>query len=486
MRLRRIGLLLAATLPAACDLAPPYEPPEIATPAAYKEESADWAAAKPQDEGPRGNWWQVFHDPALDALEDKVTAANQDLKVAVARFDEARADAQTAQADYYPTIDAAARSRASICPGASRIRCPREPAIISAWGSISATKIDVWGRVRNQAKAGADRGRSKRRRSRRGGAQPACRTGHGLLILRGYDAEQDVLDRTVQDYRKALDLTQARFKIGYAAKPDVSAAEAQFEGARTQATDTELKRANLEHAIAILTRRGTGRLQPAGADARRDAARDRSDAAYRAAGAATGHRCRRAPDCRRQCRYRRRARRLLPDLQSQHIVRRAVGDPRPAIQRAGRSLVLRPFGAGQSVRRRQARCAQRQARASYDEAVAQYRQTVLDAFGEVEDNLASLRLLAREHETQQAAVSAAADSTHQAGNLYSGGLETYYDVILAQNIELTARLSEVDIRTRRMTASVLLIKALGGGWHREDGLDPTNALRSAQAAAAAS
>jgi outer membrane protein, multidrug efflux system len=106
------------------------------------------------------------------------------------------------------------------------------------------------------------------------------------------------------------------------------------------------------------------------------------------------------------------------------------------------------------------------ARAAFDEAVAQYRQTVLDAYGEVEDNLASLRLLAREAETQQASATAAADATHQASNPYGGGLEAYYDVIQAQNIELAARLSLTDIQTRRMTSSVLLIKALGGGWQR--------------------
>jgi NodT family efflux transporter outer membrane factor (OMF) lipoprotein len=108
------------------------------------------------------------------------------------------------------------------------------------------------------------------------------------------------------------------------------------------------------------------------------------------------------------------------------------------------------------------------ARASYDETVAQYRQAVLNAYGEVEDNLTSLRLLAREAETQNAAVVAATESTTQASNLYSGGLDSYYKVILAQNIELAARLSDVDIRTRRMVAGVSLIKALGGGWRREN------------------
>jgi multidrug efflux system outer membrane protein len=135
----------------------------------------------------------------------------------------------------------------------------------------------------------------------------------------------------------------------------------------------------------------------------------------------------------------------------------------------GPSAVVNLFDGGKR------RALNERARASYDEAAAQYRQTVLDAYGEVEDSLASLHLLAREAVSQQAAVTAAADSTTQATHLYSGGLANYYNVIVAQNIELTARLTQVDIATRRLTADVSLIKALGGGWQRKDGLTPGTA-----------
>ena len=108
------------------------------------------------------------------------------------------------------------------------------------------------------------------------------------------------------------------------------------------------------------------------------------------------------------------------------------------------------------------------ARALHAEAVASYRQTVLNAYGDVEDNLASLHHLADEALTQEAAVTAAAESTRHAQDLYKGGLQSYFDVVEAQNIELASRLSDADIRTRRMTASVLLIKALGGGWQRDE------------------
>jgi outer membrane protein, multidrug efflux system len=464
----QIGMLFAAALPAACDLAPPYEAPTIGTPAAYKEQSDDWAVATPKDDALRSNWWQAFHDPALDALEDKVSVANQDLKIAVAQFDEARADAKTAQADYYPTLDAGGSASRDHLSRQVANPLPKGTGNNFSLGLDLSYEIDVWGRVRNQAKSGADRAEASA-----GDLAAVALSLHAELatdyfILRGYDAEQDVLDRTVQDYRKALDLTLSRFKIGYAAKPDVSAAEAQFEGAETQATETQLKRANLEHAIAILTGEA-----PAGFTLPVRKLDATSPAIDRVLPTAL---LERRPDIAA-------AERRIAAANADIGVARAAYYPTFNINTlfgveaaAPHRLFTAPaeawsFGPSALVNlfdggKRDA--LNDKARAAYDEAVAQYRQTVLDAFGEVEDNLAALRLLAQAAETQQAAVVAATDSTHHASNLYSGGLQTYYDVILAQNIELTARLSDVDIRTRRMTASVLLIKALGGGWQWED------------------
>jgi NodT family efflux transporter outer membrane factor (OMF) lipoprotein len=464
------GAVCAVALLAACDLAPPYEPPAIATPADYKE-SADWATAQPKDEVPRGQWWKAFHDPALDALEEQATAANQDLKAAVARFDEARADAKTAQADYYPTIDAtgsATRDHLS-----RRVGNPLQHGTTNNFslGLDLSYEIDVWGRVRNQAKAGADRAEASAGDLASVELSLQAELAADYFILRGYDSDQDILDRTVADYRKSLDLTAARFKIGYAARPDVSAAEAQFEGARTQATEIGLKRANLEHAIAILTGQppagfslavhtldvtppGITPVLPAALLERRP---DIAAAERRVAAANADIGVARAA--------------YYPTFNLNTLFGVEAAMPNKLFTAPaeawsfGPSALLNLFDGGKRD------ALNDKARASYDEAVAQYRQTVLDAYGQVEDNLASLRSLAHEAETQQAAVAAAADATHQAANLYGGGLETYYDVIQAQNIELAARLSDADIRTRRMTASVLLVKALGGGWQRDGGLE---------------
>ncbi|HVJ52807.1 MAG TPA: efflux transporter outer membrane subunit [Aliidongia sp.] len=466
--MRRIGLLLLVGPLAACDLAPGYQPPPIATPAAF-EEADGWAPAQPRDELSRGKWWQIFQDPALDALEEQVTAANQDLKVAVARFDQARADAKTAQADYYPTLDASG--------SASRDHLSRRVANSLARGTSNnydlgldlKYEIDVWGRVRNQAKAGSDRAEASAGDLAAVALSLQAELATDYFILHGYDAEQDILDRTVEDYRRALELTQDRFKVGYAAKPDVSAAEAQYENTRTEADDTQLKRANLEHAIAILTgappagfslpNHPLDTVPPVVAPALPAELLERRPdiaAAERRAAAANA-----------DIGVARAAYYPTFNLNALFGVEAALPNklftaPAEAWS-LGPSALLNLFDGG----RRDA--LNEHARAAYDEAAAQYRQTVLDAYGEVEDSLSSLRHLARQAETQSAAVAAAADSTGQANHLYAGGLETYYDVILAQNIELSARLSDVDIRIRRMTSDVALVKALGGGWQREDG-----------------
>ena len=464
------GALLSALLLAACDLAPDYAPPTAEIPAGYKEDTRDWTAADPKDEQARGDWWQAFHDTTLDGLEDKVTSANQDLKVAVARFDEARADAKTAQADYYPSLDASGSATREHVSKVAQNPLPRSTGNNLSLGLDFSWEIDVWGRVRNQAKAGADQAEASAGDLAAVSLSLHAELATDYFILRGYDAQQDVLDRTVADYRKALELTQARFKIGYAARPDVSAAEAQYQGAATQATETRLKRTNLEHAIAILTGAVPAEfglavqlleatpppiapVLPAALLERRPdiaAAERRTAAANAEIGVA------------RAAYYPTFDLNALLGVQSATPAKLFTA-PAQAWS-FGPSALVNLFDGGKRD------ALNDKARASYDEAVAQYRQTVLNAFGEVEDNLAALRLLAQEHETQQAAVTAAADSTHQAASLYGGGLETFYDVITAENIELSDRLSEVDIRTRRMTASVLLIKALGGGWDRGEGL----------------
>jgi outer membrane protein, multidrug efflux system len=463
-------LPIAASVLAACQFAPDYTPPVVVTPPAYKE-SSDWHVAAPRDNAPRGAWWKVFGDPVLDGLEDRVGTANQTLKAAVARYDEARADAKDAQADYYPTLDAqgsAARTGLSRnVPNPLPNRSYRNYSL----GLDLDYEIDVWGRVRNQVRAGQDRAQASAADLATIDLSLRAELATDYFILRGYDAEQETLDRTVINYRKALELTQARFNVGYAARRDVSAADAQFQTASTAATEVRLKRSNLEHAIAVLTGQ-----PPAGfalAPQRFDTVPVEIAVTLPAA------LLERRPDI---AAAERRAAAANADI---GIARAAyfpafnlnalfgvqsttAGNLFSAPAEAwtlGPAAVLTLFDGGRR------RALNDRAHAAYDESAAQYRQTVLDAYREVEDSLASLRLLAQETATQHAAVTAAADATSQATGLYSGGLDNYYNVIVAQNVELNARLGEIDIHTRRMTANVSLIKALGGGWDRDSGLD---------------
>jgi outer membrane protein, multidrug efflux system len=466
-RLHILAPVVATILLAACDLAPKYKQPAIASVVAYKE-TGDWIKATPNDEISRGKWWEIYQDSALDALEDRVTATNQDVQAAVARFDAARADARIAQADYYPNLDANSSVTRNGLSGRVANPLPNRTFNQFAAGLDLSYEVDVWGRVRNQARAGKFRAQASAGDLASIDLSVHAELAADYFILRGYDSEQDILDRTVQDYEKSLELTQARVKVGYARKSDVSAAEAQLENVRTQATDIRLKRANLEHAIAILTGVPPADLSvpirlldaippeveptlPAVLLERRP---DVAAAERRAAAANADIGVARAA--------------YFPtvNLNALFGVQAAktghVFEAPAEVWSFGPEALVNVFDGGRR------RALNAEVRALHEETVAAYRQTVLNAYGEVEDNLASLHHLAEEAQTQQAAVIAAAESTRRAHDLYTGGLQSYFDVVQAQNIELAARLSDADIRARRMTASVLLIKALGGGWHRDE------------------
>ncbi|HVJ55790.1 MAG TPA: efflux transporter outer membrane subunit [Aliidongia sp.] len=464
------GGLLALYVLSACDLAPEYHPPLVATPVDFKE-TAEWKRATPNDAVPRGPWWSIFQDSELDALEDRVTAANQNLKVAVAQFQEARAQAKEARAALFPTINATG--------AASRNQTSRETAFVRPnplfndfEPALDLTyEIDVWGRVRNSALAGKNRAQASAGDLASVDLSLHAELAADYFILRGDDGEQDVLDGTVKDYEKALELTLSRYKGGDAAEADVAEAQTQLETAKTQSADTALRRAQLEHAIAILT--GVPPSNFSLEHKRLTATPPKIDAIL------PGELLERRPDVAA-------AERRVAAANADIGVARAAYYPvfnltamfgveaslpghllnaASTAWSIGPSAVFNIFDGG-------LRDAQNEeALAAYDEVAADYRQTVLSAYGDVEDNLSALRLLEQENITQSAAVAAARRATFQAERRYAGGLASYFDVVTAQNVELSAALTEEDIRIRRMTAGVFLVKALGGGWQREDGLD---------------
>jgi len=464
---RAVLPMLAVALISACDLAPRYSRPTTPTVTAYKE-AGPWVTATPGDAIPRTAWWTVFHDATLDTLETRVAQANQDLQGAIARFDEARADAREAQADFYPTIDANGSATRNHLSGNLANPLSNRSFRQYSLGPDFTYELDVWGRVRNEARAGKFRAEASAGDLAMVDLSVHAELAADYFALRGYDSEQDILDKTVQNYRINLDLTSARLKVGYARKADVSAAQAQWESVRTQAAEIRLKRAKLEHAIAILTGAPPASLSlpVQRLDAEPPAINPvlPSELLERRPDVASAER--RVAAANADIGVARAA--YFPTINLNALFGLAAAQTGAVFSASseawsyGSSASVNLFDGGRR------RAINAQARARRDEAVATYRQTVLNAFGDVEDNLAALRQLAEEAQTQQAAVSAAAETTMHATDLYKGGLQSYFDVVQAQNIELQARLADVDIRTRRMTSSVLLIKALGGGWQRDE------------------
>jgi NodT family efflux transporter outer membrane factor (OMF) lipoprotein len=319
--MHRLRLAAAALLVllGGCSLAPRYERPAMPTPPPAFKEAGDWKLAVPADAAPRGAWWTVFGDGDLDALESQVSDSNQNLKAALARLEQARAQTRAARSGWFPTLTAnasATRERTSLNVPTSVPGRPTTGDLFTLGADLSY-EIDLFGRVRNTV-AGA----RYSEQATAGDTAALDLSVHAELAtdyftLRGLDVEQRLLDHTVADYARALALTQNLYQGGAVAIADVQQAQAQLETARTQAEDTRLRRAQTEHAIAVLVgRRGCRRLhrQPhreAGA-----AAHGRCRPALGTAGATPRRRGRRAARRGGQCRHRRGAGRLLSGLQS--------------------------------------------------------------------------------------------------------------------------------------------------------------------------
>ena len=459
---------LTATL-GACSLSPRYERPATAPPPPAYKEAGDWKVSAPADAQQRGQWWAMFGDPDLDALEAQVSAANQNLKAALAQLEQARAQTRIARASWFPTLTAQATAtrgeisvyQAGYAPGRTRTG---NSFVLS--GDLSY-EIDVFGRVRNTvANARA------LEQATSGDVASLDLSLHAELAtdyftLRGLDIEQRFLDQTVADYQRALELTENLFKGGAAAISDVQQAQSQLESARTQAEDTRLRRAQAEHAIAVLTGQQPSsfslgaRAEEALPTMPAVATGVPSELLERRPDVAAGER--RVAAANANIGVARAAWFPVFDLvaaagsQASSTANWLTAPAR--FWSIGPQAMLTLFNGG-------LRAAQTdQAHALYDQQVADYRNTVLTAYQDVEDNLAALRQLQRESVSQAAAVKATQGALDQANLRYKGGIVTYLEVVSTQNAALSARLTSVDIDIRRATATVQLVKALGGDWN---------------------
>jgi NodT family efflux transporter outer membrane factor (OMF) lipoprotein len=461
-------LTLAA---ASCAVGPRYEKPAVETPAAFKEQPPEgWKTAQPNDAVLRGEWWEMFGDPQLNALEEQVAVSNQTLAQAEAQFRGARASVREARASLFPTVSAGAsvsRSHSSTNRSETGVVRSGDATIYQVPIDVS-WEADVWGRVRRGIEANVAEAQASAADVEAVRLSLQTELAIDYFSIRGLDEQRRLLDTTVDAYQKALQITVNRHDQGVASGADVAQAQTQLETTRVQAIDLGVARSQFEHGIAILTGKPPAALTIVPAtlqsplpeipttlpsellERRPDiaAAERRAAAANARIGVAMAA--------------------YYPSLTlggsgglESSTLSRLFSLP-SRFWSIGPQLLATVFDAG----RRRAITAE--AQADYDAAVAAYRESVLTAFQNVEDNLAALRILSEESTQQAAATAAAERSLELARNRYTGGITSYLEVITAQNAALANERAAVDLRVRRMTASINLIKALGGGWSAAD------------------
>ena len=465
--LRALVPALAAALLAGCAVGPAYQRPEVSTPAAFKETMIDgrvWKTATPGDHLPRGPWWERFGDPQLNTLAAQVEVANQSLQETIGRYNQAMALVSSARASLFPTFNLnAGTTRAQNAVSGINQPVPTTTNTIS----VSATnwELDLWGRIRNTVDANHAAAQASVADIENLKLSLQAQLVTSYLSLRVADEQIRLLNRTVDDYQKALELTQNRYKAGVVARSDVSQAETQLKATQAQALDATISRQQLEHAIAVLIGKPPSELtivpQTMTARAPQVPLTTPSELLERRPDVAAAER--RIAQANAQVGAAQAA--LFPQVTLGATVGfRKQNDWANILTLPNRfwsvgpalALTLFDFGA------KRAQIAQ--AEAVYDQNVAGYRQTVLTAFQDVEDNLVAARVLEEEAVIQADAVRAANESLDHVVAQYKAGIVGYLNVITAQATAYSNRRTELDLQNRRFTTAVALIKALGGGF----------------------
>jgi NodT family efflux transporter outer membrane factor (OMF) lipoprotein len=469
---------------AGCSVGPDYVRPPAETPASYKE-NARWKVAQPRDELPRGAWWEIYHDPQLNALEAQINITNQNITAAEANFRQALALIRVARAAYFPTVtggpswsrfkrsenlgNANTNFAGSSGTGGGGIGTFPGATLSDYLLNFGASwELDIWGKVRRSVE------------SSQASAQASAATLEGVRLsaqatlaqsyfqLRALDEQKRLLDDIAVAFKKILDLTKNRYASGVASRADVASAETQLKNTQAQAIDLGVQRAQLEHAIATLIGKPASSFSiPA------------APLALKVPAIPVGvpsELLERRPDIAA-------AERNMAAANAQIGVALAAYYPTITLGATGgfeastaaqwlvwpsrfwslgaaaaQTLFTGGLRAGQTAA----------ARAAYDSTVATYRQTVLTGFQEVEDNLAALRILEEEAKVQDEAVKAARLSVTLSTNQYKAGTISTLDLLVVVTVARNNERTAVTILGNRMSASALLIKALGGSWEPSD------------------
>ncbi|MBI5277116.1 MAG: efflux transporter outer membrane subunit [Burkholderiales bacterium] len=455
---RCFALFLVFAVAGCTSLAPKYEVPVVDTPVAFKEAKGAWVRAVPADTLQRGPWWELFGDPKLNDLAAQVQVTNQNVAAAAAAYAQARAMTQEQRATLFPRVDLDANANRSGGGGAPA-RSSYQVNIGAAW------EPDVWGRLRLGVQS-----------ARAGEQASAADLAAATLAAQGELAtnyigvrEADLLRasqlETVRGLERSLEIARNRYNVGIVARTDLLQAETQLANARADLLGLERTRAQFEHAVAVLVGKAPGnftlepdpqwRPQVPGipVDVPSTLLQRRPDIAAAE---------RRVEQANSRIGIERAG--YFPSLNLSGRVglsAASIGDLFSSSALAwsiGASLAQTLFDAGAT----RARVAG--ARAAHEEVSARYRQTVLNAFQDVEDQLVALRVLQEQQALRQRAWEAAELVEQQVLNRYRSGLVGYTEVVTAQNSAASARRALVQVQTDRQLAAVALVQSLGGGW----------------------
>ena len=469
---RRAGSLATTALVmglAGCAVGPDYKRPSAPTPEAYNGETNAWKIAQPSANLPKGNWWEIFGDPELNALETECAAANQELKAAVAVFEQARAFVDVNRSGLFPHV--------AFAPSYTRERDSANRPINGISNGLPDTyntftvpldasyEVDVWGRVRRTVEAARTAAQASADDVETTKLSIQAELATDYFTLHALDAEVALLRSSVEVFQKSLDLTKNRRNGGVATDLDVAQAETVLKTTEAQLPVTLLQRVRVEHALAILTGRPASSFSvpektleleppilPAGVPSELLERRPDIAAAERRMASANAN-----IGVAKAAFY---PKVELSGLAGYESVNAGTLFDWPShIWAFGPSVTFPLFEGGLL------RANLRQNEAAYDEVVALYRQSVLSAFAEVEDNLAAQQLLVSEHQAEYAALQSAQKTLDIANNRYRAGLVTYLEVATAQNAALDLERTVVRLRGGQLVTTVALIKSLGGGWH---------------------
>jgi len=465
LRISPTIILTLISLPlAGCMVGPDHVRPEAAVTDAFKE-AKGWKPAQPRDTALPQTWWRIFNDPKLNELVEQVAGANQSVAQAEAQYRQAQHLVQSSQSSLLPVATLTGQvSRFQAASGQS-IAVPGIRNLFGL-GAGAVWEPDLWGRIRRQVEANTD------------SAQASAGTLQALILssqatlaqnyfqLQTLDAQKALFDDTVAAFAKTLEITKNRYAVGVAGKADVVQAEAQLESARAQAVNLGVQRAKLEHAIAVLIGKTPAELSlpaspllvpppsiPVSLPSELLERRPDIAAAERQVAAAN------AKIGVAKAAY-------FPTLNLAVSNGYQASDVDTLLTMARRYWALGPAGAALTLFDGGVKNAQyQQAIAAHDATVAAYRQTVLTGFQEVEDNLAALRILQEEIQVQDKAVKAAEQAVALTINQYKAGTVSYLNVMTAQTVALSNQQTAAQLKGEQLNASVLLVKALGGGWN---------------------